>query len=412
MSQPNTPGTPRPDDATTVMTAQRLRTEASHLVATAGRWRISELVLFFGLIFEGPLFGLPLPFNQVVMIAIIGLAVFRRPQVDLGTLQVIVPILVIGLFYVGVISLFADPTEFASDWRRRLIRLCLTAVLILVLAAGRIDLRSAMAGLGIGLLFNAVAFHAGFAPDTYGGALSGFFEDKNVAGLAYAIFGVLMLAVIERRWLRVLLVVLFAFLVWDTGSRTSLSAFAAGVAWILIAPRLGVIGRWLLGLSIFFGVDLLAEDFSQIGVFSDREGSDLLRSRIDAASEIKVGDSGFFGSGLGEAYIVFNDDPGKVWYFHNSYWSALVEGGWPWLAVLMAVTAFFALRPFTRDLNPQEIALQASAVALLICAWRLGEVFFTVQWAIVIGFAIFVHARSSQRENDLAEVSPSQGERR
>lgn len=371
----------------------RLRGEASGIAAAVGRWRIPELVLFFCLIFEGSLFGLPLPFNQIVIAGIIVLALTRRPQVELGRLQLIVPILVIGLFYIAMISMFADPTEFASDWKRRLIRLALTAVLVLVLSSGRIDLHSALAGLGAGMLFNAVAFYAGVAPDYYDGFLSGFFEDKNVAGMAYAVFGVLLLAVIQRPWLRVGMVLAIAVLTWDTGSRTSIAAFGAGVLWILLVPHLPVIGRWILGIGIVLLVNLLAEDYSQIGVFSDRDGSDLLRSRIDAASELRVGEAGFFGSGLGEAYVVFPDDPGKVWFFHNSYWSALVEGGWPWLLLVLGVTVVFALRPVAPDLDRQEIVAQAAAVAILVCAWRLGEVLFTVQWALVVGFAILVHAR-------------------
>ena len=394
-------------DGAAVAGARRFRTEASDLVSTVGRFRIPEFVLFFGLIFEGSLFGLPLPFNQLVMMAIIGLAVIRRPQVTLGKLQFIVPLLVIALFYITVISLYADPTEFASDWKRRLIRLVLTAVLVVALSSGRIDFRSAIAGLGTGMLFNAVAFEVGLAPDYYGGFLSGFFEDKNVAGMAYAVFGVLMLAAIEKRWLRILLLLVFTGLVWDTGSRTSFTAFAAGALWVLIAPRLPVLGRWIMGALIVAGTEILAEDFSQIGVFSDRDGSDLLRSRIDAASEIKVEEAGFFGSGLGEAYIRFEDEPSKAWYFHNSYWSALVEGGWPWLILVVGITAVFALRPFTKALDSQEIAAQAATVALLICAWRLGEVLFTVQWAVVVGFAIYLHASREARATDPAEDQSS-----
>jgi hypothetical protein len=193
------------------------------------------------------------------------------------------------------------------------------------------------------------------------------------------------------------LLLAIVLLVWETGSRTSIAALAAGVGWIALAPKLSVVGRWILGLVIVLGVDQIAEDYSQIGVFSDREGSDLLRSRIDAASEIKVQDAGFFGSGLGEAYVAFDDEPGRVWFFHNSYWSALVEGGWPWLVLVLAVTVVFALRPFARELNMQETIAQAAAITTLICAWRLGEVLFTLQWALVIGFALYAHAFARER---------------
>ena len=396
-------------DRTANAIGSRLRTETSGVLSAIGKLRIPEFVLFFGLIFEGSMFGLPIPFNQVVVVGIILLAVTRSPQVDLGRLQMLVPLLVIGLFYLAMLSMFTEATEFAFDWERRLLRLGLTAVFLLVLASGRIDLRSGLAGLATGMILNAIAFYLGLAPDNYGGVLSGFFMDKNVAGMAYAIVGVLVLAVVDRRWVKVALVLVFAAMVWLTGSRTSIAAMVAGVGWILIAPRLPVIGRWIFGLLIYLGVDLVSEDYSQIGVFSNRVGSDLLRSRIDAASEVKVDGAGFFGMGLGEAYVSFPDDPGSRWLFHNSYWSALVEGGWPWLLLVLGITVVFALRPFETRLTKPELAVQATAVTVLICAWRLGEVFFTLQWALVVGAAIWFWANARQERD--RQIAGSEEER-
>ncbi|WP_062946596.1 hypothetical protein [Brachybacterium sp. sponge] len=386
-------------DRTTSALGSRLRSETKGVLSAIGSLRIPECLLFFGLVFEGTMFGLPLPLNQVVMVGIVLLALTRRPRVDLGRLQMLVPLLVIGLFYLAMISMFTEATYSAFSWERRLLRLGLTAVFLLVLASGRIDLRSGLAGLATGMILNAIAFYLGLAPDNYGGVLSGFFMDKNVAGMAYAIVGVLILAVVDRRWVKVALVLVFAALVWLTGSRTSIAAMGAGVGWILIAPRLPLVGRWIFGLLIYLGVDLMSEDYSQIGIFSNRVGSDLLRSRIDAASEVKVDGAGFFGMGLGEAYVSFPDEPGSQWLFHNSYWSALVEGGWPWLLLVLGITVVFALRPLETRLTKPELAVQAAAIAVLICAWRLGEVFFTLQWALVVGAAIWFWANARQERD-------------
>ena len=61
------------------------------------------------------------------------------------------------------------------------------------------------------------------------------------------------------------------------------------------------------------------------------------------------------------------------------------------------MTVVFALRPFTRELSRQEIVAQAATVTTLICAWRLGEVLFTLQWALVIAIALYAHARARDR---------------
>ncbi len=358
-----------------------------------GKLRLLELIGGFALIFEGAFFGIPLPFNQVVMIGLIVLALTRRPTRDLNLVQWAFPLLTIGLLYLGLFSLFAEPTAYAGDWKRRLLRMGLTLVFLGFLAAGRLCLRSLLTGLGIGLVVNLVAFLMGLNPNYYNGALSGWFVDKNVAGLSYALYGILLLFVVRKTKWRLLLFIAGGGMLWMTGSRTSLAGLTAAAVWILISPYLPVIGRWLLGVATYAGVVFAAEDYSQIGVFSDREGSDLLRARIDAASELKVKASGFFGDGLGEAYVVFPDNPDKAWFFHNSYWTALVEGGWPWLVLVLGVTVLVGAKPFTRVLSREEILVQAATVAVLVCCWRLGEVFMTVQWALVMGVALYVSAR-------------------
>lgn len=382
-----------------------LRREVGDVLHGAGSLRLAEVLLGFGLMFELAYFGLPLALSDVVMILIIGLSLLRRPTLNLGRLQVIVPLLVLGLLYLGLLSMFADPSDAAADWKRRLIRLSLVAVFLLVVASGRIDIRSLLVGIGIGLVVNAVLFYAGIAPDTYGGVLSGYFGDKNVAGLAYSVYGVLLLYLTEKRWARLAIFIGLGGLIWLTESRTAISAFVAAGLWILLAGRLPNIGRWLLGLAIFLGVRAASEDYSQVGVFSNRVGSDLLRARIDAASEIKVRAAGFFGDGLGEAYVQFTGQT-RTWFFHNSYWSALVEGGWPWLLLILAVTVLFAMQPFRRTLTPRQVGAQAAIICVLICAWRLGEVLFTTPWAVAIAFAL---AAFAPRGGETAPSMPQGG---
>lgn len=58
MSARTTDRTADPAAVATAMGA-RVRTETADVFSAIGRWRIPELILFFGLIFEGALFGLP-----------------------------------------------------------------------------------------------------------------------------------------------------------------------------------------------------------------------------------------------------------------------------------------------------------------------------------------------------------------
>lgn len=375
---------------------------ATKALLAVGRLRVLEVIVGFGLIFEIAVPGLPvaIPVSQVVLTAAIVLAISRQPDLSLGNSQWVVPVLVLGLVYVGVLSMFADPSEFASDLTRRLIRLALTMVFLVVVASGRLQLRSVIAGFGIGLAVNAAAFYAGLAPDTYDGVLSGFFSDKNVAGLGYAVGGILLTYLFTRPSSRCAVYAAVLIPVLLTESRTAISAYLAAGAWLVLAPRFGAIGRVVLVALTALAVRTASEDYSQVGIFSDRVGSDLLRARIDAASELKVDRAGFWGSGLGEAYVQF-DGEDRAWYFHNSYWSALVEGGWPWLGVLMVVTVLFAARPLRRVLSSDQVVAQAAVICVLVCAWRLGEVLGTSTWALAVAFGLAAFAsRPRERPGD------------
>lgn len=387
------------EEATTPSIGGRLQEQIRHSASAIGGIRIPEFLLFFLLVTYSvlPLPSGGIPWSNLIMAAIVGLALLRRPTRSLASVNWVIPVFVLGLFYVCMVSMWATPSEFAADWQGRALRIAMTFTFALVLGTGRLCLRSGLYGYTTALILNVPLFQAGLLPAPYGHYLTGFIGDKNVAGLVYCITGILILIVVRRQWIQVVLFAFFSYSLWLTGSRTSLAAFGCAIVWIFIAPRLAVIGRWLLGVGIYVVVNLLSEDYSQIGVFSDRVGSDLLRARIDAAAEIKTQAAGSFGTGLGEAYVVFADAPSRTWFFHNSYWTVLVEGGWPWLLVVLGITVFAVIRPFTRELSRPEIIAQAAGIALLVCALRLGEVFFTASWAMAIGAAIYARAPLHQR---------------
>lgn len=372
---------------------------ARDLARATGSLRIPELIFGFGLFVEFAVPGVPMPWSQLAMIGAIALGLARRTRSEVAFPGWAFGLLAVGLFYVALISMFTPATEYASSWQTRLIRMGLTVLFLAVAASGRLDIRSLLMGLLSACVVNVPLHYLGITPDTYGGVLTGLAADKNVAGLTYAVVGVLVVMLTERRSYQFLIVIGFSAALWGTGSRTSIAAYGAAVVWILVAPRIPQIGRWVLGVGLFYVVGLLEEDYSQIGVFSDREGSDLLRARIDDASQIKVGEALPWGAGLGEAYVWIEDND---WFFHNSYWSAMVEGGWPWLIIVLLVTVVVGLRPFTAGrLTRPELIAQAATIALLISSSKLGEVLFTTQWALVL--AVAVRARALAQADDVQE---------
>ena len=361
---------------------QRAKVEASQV-------RIPEFLLFASLIYGQPVPGVGLPFNQLMVFVIVAYALTRKALFSTGNWSRLFILFGAILSYIALVSVFSDPSEYAADWTRRWLRLAVTTLLIYVIAVGQIHLRSAILGYSAALLVNAGLFFAGIAPDEYGGYLTGYLADKNYAGLVHTLFSLLIMTAYTKRWQQVTVFLISCGLLWTTGSRTSLGALAFAYLWILVAPRLiPVVKVALLGV-FWWLLGLLTEDYSQAEVFGDRVGSDELRERIDTMSWAKVQDTGFFGQGLGEAYV-YDVAADRTWFFHNSYWSAFVEGGWIWAVALVAITLFVAVRPLSknRGWNKYQVIAQGLGIALLVCALRLGEVFYTLPWAIAMGYVL------------------------
>ncbi len=327
-----------------------------------------------------------IPYSYLSVFALAALALTRRPTRKLERWGWVALLLVGVLVFVSVVSMMSQPTSLASPWLRRIVRLAGVALLTTALATGRLNIRAMIVGTTTGLVANAAAFYLHLVPDTYAGALTGFLGDKNRAGLFYATFGLLSLAVFRQRALQVLLVTGFAGLIWLTESRSSITAYTAGLIWFLVVAKRPLAIRWASAAGLLWLVTFVEENFAQAGVFQNRWGSDLLRGRIDAAADAKLALAPWFGMGLGEAYVFLQ---GSRWFFHNSYSSLLVEGGWVFLIVVLAITVIVGLRPFSPGEEHFDSRLTAGAtVVLLICAWKLGEVFLTIPWAVTIGYAL------------------------
>ena len=60
------------------------------------------------------------------------------------------------------------------------------------------------------------------------------------------------------------------------------------------------------------------------------------------------------------------------------------------MLLVVGITVFCLVRPFSNASrwSRDEAYIQGAGVALLICAHRLGEVFYTWMWAVCVGYAI------------------------
>lgn len=319
--------------------------------------------------------------GDVAAILLLCLVAFRTQSVKSPTLKNYIVFATVLLTYLLLISLINE-----VDPIRRLFKLTILFLLAGAIAARKIDLIAGLTGLSVALLINIPLFFSGLTPDTYAGKLTGVIGDKNVAGLYYAVIPLLALMISKNMILRILIILSAFTALVLTGSRGSLAAFAFALLWLFLAPRLRTFGKLILASILLPIYVWINDNFSQVADFSDRVGSDALRSRIDAASFAKTEAAPWYGMGLGESQVNLD---GKIWFFHNSYAALLVEGGIPLLIAIIGLYLVVGLRLFQpKILNPVATYLETATVVILLCSLRLGEVFFTFPGILIIGLGL------------------------
>ncbi|MBS1673008.1 MAG: zinc ABC transporter permease [Actinobacteria bacterium] len=323
-----------------------------------------------------------IPGEVLMMVLVVGFGVFTRPRVTSPNL------VWFGLAYAGMIaSAVFTSINAGESWAQRALRLLLLMAFAIMIAGGRVEWRSLVTGAIFGLAINAAAFYLHLTPNDYPPYLTGWLGDKNVAGLYYAVVGLLSLSLVRRGWKQLTLAAAFFGLIWLTGSRTSLAAFVAALIWWFLRNRIGLLLR-LLAFAV--GVQLLnwfEAEFSQVGPFADRTGTDLLRATIHAAEAVKVGLTPWFGQGLNTAWVNIKNHP-HMW-FHDSYAALFVEGGFPMLLIVLFFVGIVGLGLFStrRRVSTGLRAAEGALIVVLVTAWQLGEVFFTSVAFLALGIA-------------------------
>lgn len=307
---------------------------------------------------------------------------FRRPQLDIssGGLMLLAAIVLFG--YLVLVSV-----QQGTPWGQRIFRFSLILGMAAVIAQRRIDIRSLILGLVIGSIVNVPAFYAGLTPNDYPPYLTGWYGDKNVAGMYYAALGILGLFVFSRRWAGGWLALSSVFL-FLTGSRTSMSAFVLAVLWLALRNRVSVVMRLILtGVGVWLLV-YIENTFARIGVFADRVGTDWFRGQIEQAMADKVAATPWYGGGLNEGYVVLGGVR-RAW-FHDAYLQAFVEGGYVFLGATLIAFAIVSLGLFSSrpKVGRELLVAEAAVVVVLVCAWKIGEGFMTTIAFIVLGVVI------------------------
>lgn len=342
------------------------------------------LDFFLGLLFMWA--GYPvtasLPGGVLATLVVIAVGVFRPSTLKIrgGSLLFLLGLAL--LVFLVAVSVFNG-----QPWTQRIGKFALLLLLCAILATGRINLRSLVIGGCAGALVNVPLFYAGLTSNNYPPYLTGFYGDKNVAGLYYAVWGVLGLMAFRGRVLSVLWVLTSFGFLFATGSRTSLAAYIGALAWLAFRNRVGVSYRLVyaaIGLStLVWAVNNLAES----EVFGDRTGTDWYREQVELAMQAKVAITPWYGLGLNEGQVVIGTRPQ---WFHDSYSQAFVEGGYLnlWIVVGAFVLLGVGLLDRRLHITRELLVAEGATIAMLVCAWKLGEVLMTPAAFLILGIAI------------------------
>lgn len=346
--------------------------------------RVLDAILFGFFVYDGfamPGLPIPVPISELAAITLVGISMFRPKRQSLGPFQWLFPFFTLLLMF-----LLIESAHNEVDWFRRAFRLCIMMTLVWALTTGRLNIVAGLKGIGIALIINFLLFYAGLAPDNYAGVLTGYLGDKNVAGLYYTLFPILIAAILKERRHQFTCMALGLLAAFLTGSRTSLGAYAAAALWLLLARRLPIVGRGVLAIGLVAGLHYAEAHLARAWIFSNRSGSDQLRERIDQAAAAKTNSAPWYGLGLGESEVTMD---GRTWFFHDSYLALLVEGGWIMFIVIVGIYIWFGFRPFSgAPRNQTALILEATTLALLVCASKLGEVFLSLPGFILIAYGV------------------------
>lgn len=363
---------------------QAAKAEAKYLASSVSKLSMLDFWAGFGLIFIGittAFFAMPVGTVVVMVLVLYNLTKPTKIENTYNGLFFTILLLAIGWALFETLTFNSFPVEYAI---RRAVRMAVVVLLALQIAQKKIDIRSLLFGVAFGLLVNVIGFYAGIAPDNYGGTLTGWLNDKNQSGLYYALFGFLFVAMVRKTSHRIAAIAVTAGMLWLTGSRTSLAAYAFAILWLYFSYRLNLFGKAVLAYLFYLGVNYLEDNFARAGAFADRLGSDLLRQRIDEEMYRMIDVVPWYGGGLGTAQVPLQD---RYFYFHNSYMTLVQEAGWAYMVVVVGLMV--AATFFWKQARTQRIVIaEAAMVIILIASQRLGEVILTVPWAIVVGLAL------------------------
>ena len=285
---------------------------------------------------------------------------------------------------------------FDLDVLKRLGHLGLFCGAYLAIAAGLIPRRVMQRGLLIGIALasasGVIALIAGDASQGYPGRLTGqMFGDPNRAGVILLALGAISIEIVPSGWRRNITLALLAVPLALTQSRGALLALVVCIVWWFLGRRLRLVAAIAALGGTITALTILPSTIQTIGIFSSRSGSDVLRSSILNAS-IEMARANFWLGG-GPGTTIVNVYGNYTFFFHNSFLAVISEGGIVSAAAVVVLVVVTLGRMIRLPAGLRNPWFEMSLIAVLVCAFHLGEVLLDLPAALAIGFCLSWLAR-------------------
>ena len=335
-----------------------------------------------------------LPVNSLAATALVVTAMWLRPR-----WRVSWPLLTVSATALAAWLVVNTVVVHEIYEIRRAGNIVVVVALAAVIGSGRLHLSSVTTGAIAGFVLATVTAIGTIPISSYKGRLTGVLGDPNAAGFVLTALGFALAQSLPNSRFRAALWGFVAVAVLLTQSRTSIFALVVATAWVLFARHLNrVFGALALaGSYLLYRWLLPIADGWQI--FQEREGSDELREKLAQVEQQMVDTAGWFGNGLGSG--VAEVKRGVTMYFHNSYRTMLIEGGWIALILLVMVIVALYLMFHRVPQASRPVWAEAGIIAGLICAFNIGFALTHIAMGLTVGLFVAYNSQvRTAREQD------------
>ncbi len=350
-----------------------------------------EMILFIPLCLrlEGFAPGVPVADISAILLSI--MAFGRKPKVGWQPAFGYRMLLFAIPAWMAIAGVYNDQLPFT-----RMGHIVAWALVIAASTSGRLNMRALVGSIGVSQVIATGYGIITLPQSTYPGRMIGMFGDPNTAGLHLLALGLVYAGIAQRNRKYFIVLAISMLGIFLTFSRTTWLGLGLALAWVFIPKNFNVWLKATLLFGVYKAVIGYANDVKNEGSFSDRAGSDHLRSLIVPLEEKLVAENPFVGHGPGTLTIKLGENE---FFFHSSYLLLRAEGGWIMFYLMLTLVVLTIVKVSHPLSTLPNRYLEAAPIAILVCAANLGNVFLSYPACLALAACTWwAHAPGADEE--------------